>query len=199
MALAVAAMASMRLAGLGLLHTQARADSAELLARRSAQVVKVLSEPNGLAEIVAVQSALLLGPRALPVDAAAALAALDDASVAAHAPFRAFAGDALASGAATFASQQAAIASRVDHRETLRALRGLPICVVTGEYDGVTPPAVAKELHALSSDAPWRSLTVISDVGHLSPLEDPGALLRALEPWLATVDEAERKRRESPP
>ena len=187
MALAIAALAPERIAGIGLLHTQARADSPEISARRAVQAAKALSD--GLTDIVATQASMLLAPRSLPLDAKAALNSLDDNTFDMPTSFRIFARDALLTGANAFTLQQAAVTSRNDERETISKLR-VPVCIVTGEFDAVTPPAIAREMYTLATAAPFRSLTIIPDCGHLSPLEDPDALLKALIPWLHAVDEA---------
>lgn len=183
MALAIAAIAPERVAGLGLFHTQARADSPEIKAKRLAQSTAAISD--GLVGVVAAQSRLLLAPQSLPSDVSAALSNLDEPGV--PRPFRDFAVDALATGAEAFGVQQAAIASRLDERDRIRLLR-VPLCVVTGEFDGVTPPAIARELYSLGLTCPWRSLTIIPNCGHLSPFEDPVALTNAMTTWLAAVD-----------
>ena len=187
MALAIAALAPERIAGLGLLHTQARADSPEISARRAVQAAKASSD--GLTDIVSTQASMLLAPRSLPLDVKTAINSIDDKTYDMPTSFRIFARDALLTGAHAFVSQQAAITSRIDKRETISKLR-VPVCIVTGEFDGVTPPAIAREMHALATAAPFRSLTIIPDCGHLSPLEDPDALLNALIPWLHAIDAA---------
>ena len=183
MALAIAALAPARVAGLGLFHTQARADSPEIKARRLAQSNAAMSD--GLLEVVAAQSRLLFAPHSLPTDIIGAVKNPDGPGV--PRPFRDFALDALATGAQSFGTQQAAIASRLDERDCIRLLR-VPLCVVTGEFDGVTPPVIARSLYNLGELCPWRSLTIIPDCGHLSPFEDPMALTNAIRIWLTAVD-----------
>lgn len=56
-----------------------------------------------------------------------------------------------------------------------------PLFALTGEYDGLTPPAYHEYLAENVSDAEW---TTIPDAAHLSMLEDPEAFNAALTGWL---------------
>jgi len=60
----------------------------------------------------------------------------------------------------------------------------LPVLVIVGEEDSITPPAAAHYLHENLTDA---SLAVIEDAGHLSNLENPAAFNEALEHFLASL------------
>jgi len=79
-------------------------------------------------------------------------------------------------GPAAFVRQQTAIMTRIDSRPSLAAIR-CPTLVVGGEHDALMPPDRAAEMVAGISNA--RQL-VVPDCGHLSTLEQPEVLTRAL-------------------
>ncbi|TAA43356.1 alpha/beta fold hydrolase [Pseudoxanthomonas winnipegensis] len=81
-------------------------------------------------------------------------------------------------GAEVFLRQSAF--ARVDGRAVLRAFAG-PALVLVGEHDAITPPAVHEQMAALLPDA---TLVRVAQCGHLSPLEQPDAVSRALRDWL---------------
>ena len=64
------------------------------------------------------------------------------------------------------------------------ALRGLtcPVLVLCGRLDVLTPPALHEEMAALM---PQAELVVVEDSGHMSPMEQPAAVTRAMRGWLA--------------
>lgn len=70
-----------------------------------------------------------------------------------------------------------AIASRQDHRAVLAAL-SLPVAVVCGREDKVTPPEMSQEAADL---IPGAQLCWIEGAGHMVPLEQAQALVDALE------------------
>lgn len=69
-----------------------------------------------------------------------------------------------------------AIMGRTDHGNALRALQ-LPVQVICGTQDKVTPPALSEEL---SGWIPGARLTMIEHGGHLMPCQQPQALAQAL-------------------
>jgi pimeloyl-ACP methyl ester carboxylesterase len=75
--------------------------------------------------------------------------------------------------------------SRPDSRGDLSRI-GCPTLVIVGDSDGVTPPALAREM---SDGIPGARLKIISEAGHLTPLERPEALTQAL---LEFIDVASR-------
>jgi pimeloyl-ACP methyl ester carboxylesterase len=85
-------------------------------------------------------------------------------------------------GAAAFARQQSAIMGRSDSRPTLRDIR-CPTLVLVGESDALTPPDRATEMAEGIGGA---RLVTVPDCGHLSTLEQPEAVTRALVEWLHT-------------
>lgn len=78
---------------------------------------------------------------------------------------------------------QRAMAARSDTRDVLAGLR-VPVAVVVGEADTLTPPAESELMAAAAPDA---ELTVIPGVGHLSALEAPEAFDAAVRRLLARV------------
>ncbi len=74
---------------------------------------------------------------------------------------------------------QAAIA-RPDSRGDLTRI-GCPTLVVVGDSDVITPPALAKEM---SEGIPGARLRIISESGHLTPLEQPEAVTQTLMQFL---------------
>ena len=84
-------------------------------------------------------------------------------------------------GPEAFVRQQTAILNRVDSRPELALVR-CPTLVVVGEHDVLTPPDRAAEIAAA---IPSARQVVIADCGHLSALEQPQAVTRALTEFLA--------------
>jgi pimeloyl-ACP methyl ester carboxylesterase len=84
-------------------------------------------------------------------------------------------------GAEAFVRQQTAIIQRVDSRPGLAAIR-CPTLVVVGADDALTPPERAAEIAA---GIPGARQVVVPDCGHLSTLEQPQAVTRALTEFLS--------------
>jgi pimeloyl-ACP methyl ester carboxylesterase len=77
-----------------------------------------------------------------------------------------------------------------DRRESvslLPTLGGLPVLVMGGAEDSITP---RDQVQALAEAIPGAKLVVVPGVGHLSPLERPGATTAAVADFLATIGEA---------
>ena len=70
---------------------------------------------------------------------------------------------------------------RRDGTEVLRTLR-CPLLVLCGADDALTPPALHRAMAAL---APRATLVIVPGCGHMSPIEAPDAVSRALRDWLA--------------
>ena len=84
-------------------------------------------------------------------------------------------------GQAAFVRQQTAIMGRIDSRPGLAAIR-VPTLVICGAEDLLTPPALAEEIAA---GIPGADLLVVPHAGHLTPLEAPEAVNRAMIEWLS--------------
>jgi len=83
-------------------------------------------------------------------------------------------------GPQAFVRQMQAIMGRADSRPTLAAIQ-CPTLVVVGDSDELTPPALAEEIAAGIAGS---RLVVVPDSGHVSTLERPHAVTRALVEWM---------------
>ncbi len=88
---------------------------------------------------------------------------------------------ALAVGLEGFARQLELIISRPDSRPSLPAMR-IPTLVLVGDADALTPIAHAQEIAA---NIPGAKLAVVPECGHLSTIERPDEVSRALLDWMA--------------
>ena len=154
--------APQRIAKVALLDTSARADAPEQSAMRRAQMT--LASQGRLAEVVEQQFPRLV-QRARRADVE--LRQLFDLM-------------AQEVGAAGFIRQQTAILGRADSRATLGSIR-CPTLVLVGEGDELTPPELAAEIAA---GIPGARLTTVPQCGHMSTLEQPDEVTRALLEWL---------------
>ena len=151
-----------RIAKVALLDTSARADAPEQTAMRRAQMT--LASHGRLAEVVEQQFPRLVH-REHRADAAL------------RQVFTLMAEDV---GATGFIRQQTAILGRADSRPTLGSIR-CPTLVLVGEGDELTPPERAAEIAA---GIPGARLTTVPQSGHMSTLEQPDEVARALLEWL---------------
>jgi pimeloyl-ACP methyl ester carboxylesterase len=83
-------------------------------------------------------------------------------------------------GADAFVRQTKAIKAREDSRPFLAQI-ACPTLVLVGDSDVLTPPELAKEIAAGVRSS---RLVVVPDCGHLSTIEKPDAVNRALSEWL---------------
>ncbi len=67
-----------------------------------------------------------------------------------------------------------------DQRERAAAI-AVPTLVLVGDEDGITPPALSRELCAI---IPSATLDVIGGAGHLANIEQPAAFNRAIDAFL---------------
>jgi pimeloyl-ACP methyl ester carboxylesterase len=161
-ALEIMRRAPERVAGLAVLDSSARPDTAESSERR--RVAMAATERGEYRAVTEAQWPNLVHP------AHAENLALKNAYVEMH----------MAVGAEAFVRQQRAIISRPDSRPSLAAIK-CPTLVLVGDADKVTPKEVAEELAAGIAGA---RLCVIESCGHLSALEQPEAVGDALLTWL---------------
>src|SRR5262245_32158110 len=84
-------------------------------------------------------------------------------------------------GVAAFKRQQTAIMARPDSRPLLSTIK-CPTLVLVGREDALTPPSLAQEI---ADGTPGARLEIIPNCGHLSTLEQPEAVNRALRTWLS--------------
>jgi pimeloyl-ACP methyl ester carboxylesterase len=80
-----------------------------------------------------------------------------------------------------YAGQTRALLGRPDARAVLEGLR-CPTLVLCGRQDGWSPPERHEQMAGL---VPGCLLHLIDDCGHMSMMEQPQAVLAALEEWLA--------------
>lgn len=73
-----------------------------------------------------------------------------------------------------------------DQRERASAIR-VPTLVIVGDQDAITPPALSEELVAL---VPGAQLSVIAGASHIANLDKPAEFNRAIDGFLATLEEA---------
>lgn len=83
-------------------------------------------------------------------------------------------------GAEAFIRQQTALIDRIDSRPRLGEIT-CPTMVLVGDGDRLTPLEISREIH---EHIPGSELVVIEGCGHLSPLEAPGPVTRALRDFL---------------
>jgi pimeloyl-ACP methyl ester carboxylesterase len=83
-------------------------------------------------------------------------------------------------GPDAFVRQQRAIMARPDARPHLGSI-GCPTLVLVGEGDELTPPPLSQEI---ADGIAGASLVTVADCGHLSTLEKPDAVNRALVEWM---------------
>ena len=167
-AMAVAAAAPERLAGLCLMDTNPFAEAEAVAARRGPQMEAVRAgrlravmrdemKPNYLAA----------GPgRPTVLDLCMAMAE--------------------ALGPAVFLRQSRALMTRPDRQAALRGVR-VPTLVLCGAEDALCPVARHEAMHAMIEGS---RLVVVAGAGHLPTLERPDAVNAALAGWLAAVDAA---------
>jgi pimeloyl-ACP methyl ester carboxylesterase len=83
-------------------------------------------------------------------------------------------------GAQVFLRQQHALMTRADSRPSLTAIR-CPTLVLVGDGDELTPPPLSQEIAAGVAGS---RLVIVADCGHLSTMEQPDAVNRALVEWM---------------
>lgn len=151
-----------RVARVALLDTTARPDTPEQSGERRALIG--LARSGALAEVSGRLFPRLVHPRRVDEEPLRQLLDLMAREV----------------GVDGFIRQETAIIGRPDSRPTLGAIR-CPALVVVGDADRLTPPEWAEEIAGGIAGA---RLVVVPDCGHLSTLEQPGAVSRALVSFL---------------
>lgn len=76
-----------------------------------------------------------------------------------------------------------AMARRPDSFATLREL-AVPLLVVVGEHDAITPPDDARRMHGAAADS---RLEVVPDAGHMTPVERPERFAALLSEFLGEL------------
>ena len=158
----VVRQAADRVARLALLDTSARPDTPAQTDRRQAQIA--LARGGRFAEIADQQFPLLVHPSR-------------DDDPAARELVRLMADE---TGPEAFIRQQQAIIGRPDSRPGLAAI-ACPTLVLVGDGDQLTPPELSSEIAA---GIPGARLVVVPGAGHLSTVDQPDQVTRALVEWL---------------
>lgn len=151
-ALAFAERYPERMRTLALVDTRSGADSAEGKQGRDAMAGRLLQD--GRSEIAAVMQAGLLGPEP-PLKAQARVRSMVEEC-----------------RYETIVAALGGMRDRPDRTDVLDSI-AVPVAVMVGEHDEVTPPTEAEVMAAAIPDA---TLTVIPGAGHMSPVEQPAAV-----------------------
>jgi pimeloyl-ACP methyl ester carboxylesterase len=162
-ALALAAEAPDRIAGLALIAANARDVPAERHAERRA--------------LAQTTPAHLVGETLWPASVAPARLGDEDLRGTIVAMAR-------AAPAGTLPRQTELALTRPDRRPLLPRL-AMPMLVIGGAEDKVVPPEMQ---HEIAAACPQARLHIIPGAGHFVPLEDPAACALALAAWLGPVD-----------
>lgn len=168
MALEAWRQASQRIAGMALLDTGARPDTEEGRQVR----MRMIQGLQGAAVTLDTVAAAFL-PRILHASRVA------DAQLAAV-----LIAMAREVGPEGFVRQQRAAMARPDSRGLLAQI-ACPALVLCGREDQVTPPELSEEMAAA---IPGADLVIVPECGHMSTLEQPAAVSRALAAWCGKVD-----------
>jgi pimeloyl-ACP methyl ester carboxylesterase len=83
-------------------------------------------------------------------------------------------------GPEVYLRHQAAIMSRIDSRPSLKDIR-VPTLVVSGDADRLISNEYSREMAEL---IPRAKLEILAQCGHLAPMEQPEALVEAMDEWL---------------
>jgi pimeloyl-ACP methyl ester carboxylesterase len=151
-----------RVARVALLDTGSRADDPERSARRDRQID--MARDGRLAEVVDMLWPLFVHPSRLNDE---------DLKWVVHIM-------ADETGPEAFIRQQTALKTRPDSRPGLSRIR-CPALVLVGDGDELTPPDLAQEI---AEGIPGARLVIVPECGHLSTLERPEAVNRALAEWM---------------
>jgi pimeloyl-ACP methyl ester carboxylesterase len=162
LALTIVRQAPERVQKLALLDTSARPETPEQTARRKPQIA--LAQNGRFAEVPALQFPLFVHRNR-------------QGDVALRARVRLMAEE---TGAEVFLRQQHALITRPDARPLLATIRCSTL-VLVGDGDELTPPALSREL---AEGIVGSRLVVVPDCGHLSTMEQPEAVNRALVEWM---------------
>lgn len=160
-----AGQAPERVAGLALIDTSARADTAEARQNRQ-RVIDSLQDCSATFEaVMATFPAKLLHPDHVADEKLVNLLASMGRSV----------------GEAGFVRQQTAAMTREDRRDVLPKL-DVPALVLCGAQDSTTPPERSEEMAGLlAGDV---KLVIVPEAGHLTTLEQPAASVAPFLRWL---------------
>lgn len=156
-----------RLAGLVLLDTKAEADDAEARAGRDAAIATAREE--GAEAIATAMAGKLFAESAEPEVREALTARM------------------AATPVEGIVAALGAMRDRADSTGLLPTLGNLPVLVIVGEEDRLTPPDAARRMVAAIPEA---ELVVVEGAGHVPPVERPATVNEALQRFLDRVGTA---------
>ncbi len=154
------------LRGLILIDTRAADDAPEVRAGRDVMIE--LAETTGSAAVAAEMLPKVLAPGA--VDSRPELVA-ELKSIMEVCPPQ------------TIQHAQAAMRDRPDYHPTLQRIAA-PTLIIVGDSDAMTPPSLAEAMH---QSIPGSTISIIKDAGHLSPIEQPQQVSRAIQHFLVSA------------
>lgn len=146
-----------------LIDTRPDADSTDARNTRLKSIEEI--ENNGPAKVIEGMMGRLLGKNPTPAVAAALNAMMNRQS------------------AEGMANALWAMSKRRDQMDLLPELK-LPVLIVVGAEDAITPPSVSLNMQ---SHMPHSMVVQIVGAGHMTPMEQPAAVNGAIEAFLATV------------
>jgi pimeloyl-ACP methyl ester carboxylesterase len=79
-----------------------------------------------------------------------------------------------------------AMRDRPDQTALLASI-SIPTLIVVGDADAITPPAIARAMH---EKVPGSQLAIIPGAGHMTPMEQPAQVSRAIGRFMEAVGEA---------
>ena len=162
-AMAAARQAPERIAGLALLGTDARPDSPEMIAPRTAAIE--LFAQGRAREVIQPNIAMAFHPDNAPALSASYLEFV------------------LAAGDEQLIRQNRAVIARPDARPGLAQVK-CPVLVMCGEDDRLTPPERSREIASL---VPQAQLVMVPRCGHMLTMERPDVVNATLAQWLEAV------------
>lgn len=151
-----------RVSKLALLNTSARPDTDEAKKKRKVQIAK--AEQGKFSEIIEDTLPAFVHPKHKDDKS------LQEIIAAAH-------NDA---GVDAYIRQQTAILARKDSRSNLKNIN-IPTLVLSGDEDKLIPRETSEEIAAAIAGA---KLVIVPQSGHMSPLEQPQAVIKDLAEWL---------------
>lgn len=161
-ALEAARQAAGRIAGLALLGTNARPETAEMYQLRESAIE--LFERGEARDVIELNAGF----------------AFDKSSHGNKALLRSYVDQVLDAGAGQLVRQNRALMQRPDARPVLATLR-CPVLVMCGNSDRLTPPECSREI---ASAVPQAQLVWIEHCGHMLTMERPHEVNATLTPWL---------------
>jgi pimeloyl-ACP methyl ester carboxylesterase len=161
-ALEIMRQAPQRVAKLMLMNTQARTDPPEVTERRRATIAMV--HQGRYEEAMEANFPMLVHPSRADDEALKERMRLTRQDT----------------GAEVYLRHQAAIMGRIDSRPFLKDIR-VPTLVLSGDADRLISNEYSREMVEL---IPRAKLEIVAQCGHLTPMEQPEALIEAMDEWL---------------